>query len=173
MALESASNGQAAPLADDAVHVDQAAKALEVSRRTVERMIERGELERVPERDAGAAVTKRSLVAAVEERRGATRRRVAPSHELAALLEAVERLTDTLAEERRQLAAATKDRRDAEREREEARVEAARMEAELQGERARREAAQRAAEERLRLIATAGWRERRRLLRELRQERAA
>lgn len=56
-------------MTDDAVHINQAAKALGVSRRTVERMIERGELDRDMSHD-GATVTKKSLVAALERRRG-------------------------------------------------------------------------------------------------------
>jgi hypothetical protein len=58
---------------DDAVHFNQAAKALGVSRKTVERMVKRGELERDTSRDTAgqeALVTKRSLVAALERRRG-------------------------------------------------------------------------------------------------------
>jgi len=124
-------------LADDAVHVDQAAKALGVSRRTVERMIERGELERDVRHDSRtAAVTKRSLVEALEAQRGAgmprqPRQLSYTSRELAGALEAIERLTDALTDERRQLMAAAEDRRTAEREREEARIEAARLQAEL------------------------------------------
>lgn len=59
--------------ADDAVHFNQAAKALGVSRKTVERMVKRGELERDMSRDTAgqeARVTKRSLVAELERRRG-------------------------------------------------------------------------------------------------------
>lgn len=166
-ASELAGNGQLLEAPDDAVHVEQAAKALEVSRRTVERMIERGELER-DSLHGGAAVTKRSLVEALDERRGTTRRRVAASHELAPLLEAVTQLTETLAAERRQLTAATEERRAAERGWEGARIEAARAEAELHAERTRLEAARRATDERLQRIATAGFFERRQLLRELR-----
>ena len=61
------------PAEDEAVHYNGAAKALGVSRKTVERMVKRGELERDTRHDttAGAAtVTKRSLVAALERRRG-------------------------------------------------------------------------------------------------------
>jgi hypothetical protein len=53
------------------------------------------------------------------------------SPDLAAALEAIERLTDALTDERRQLMAAAEDRRSAEREREEARIDAARLQAEL------------------------------------------
>ena len=135
----SPSNGQVDEREDDAVHVDQAAKALEVSRRTIERMLERRELERDPRHD-GATVTKRSLVVALEERRdNATRRRFAPSQDLTSLLSSLERLTETLADERRQLAVASDDRSQIAQEREQARVEAARLQAELEAERSRRE----------------------------------
>jgi len=125
---------------DDLVHVDQAAKVLGVSRRTVERMLERGQLERDMRHDSRvASVTKRSLVEALEGKRGvdATRQSrqssQASSADLSAALEAIERLTDALTDERRQLMAAAEDRRSAEREREEARIEAARLQAELDG----------------------------------------
>jgi len=173
-------NGQVLDAGDDTVHVEQAAKALDVSRRTVERMIERGELQRDTRHDNAAAVTKRSLVTALQERRGATRRRVAPSHEMAGLLASLERLTDTLADERRQLVAAGEDRRRAERDREEARIEVAQLEAARQAAadrltaeqqaRAQSEVARQAATERLAQLASAGWRERRRILHELRRQ---
>jgi hypothetical protein len=54
--------------ADDDVHFGVAARALGVSRKTVERMVKRGQLERGPS-NAPATVSKRSLVAALEERR--------------------------------------------------------------------------------------------------------
>jgi hypothetical protein len=54
--------------ADDDVHFGVAARALGVSRKTVERMVKRGQLERGPS-SAPATVSKRSLVAALEERR--------------------------------------------------------------------------------------------------------
>lgn len=58
---------------DDLVHFNQAARALEVSRKTIERMAKEGKLER-PATAGGepvaAHVTKRSLVAALEEKRG-------------------------------------------------------------------------------------------------------
>jgi hypothetical protein len=54
--------------ADDDVHFGVAARALGVSRKTVERMVKRGQLERGPS-NASATVSKRSLVAALEERR--------------------------------------------------------------------------------------------------------
>jgi len=127
-----------ASVEDDLVHVDQAAKVLGVSRRTVERMLERGQLERDARHDSRvASVTKRSLVEALEGKRGldATRQSrqssQASSADLSAALEAIERLTDALTDERRQLMAAAEDRRRAEREREEARIEAARLQAEL------------------------------------------
>ena len=53
---------------DDDVHFGVAARALGVSRKTVERMVKRGQLERGPS-NAAATVSKRSLVAALEERR--------------------------------------------------------------------------------------------------------
>jgi hypothetical protein len=56
------------PEADDDVHFGVAARALGVSRKTVERMVKRGQLERGPS-NAAATVSKRSLVAALEERR--------------------------------------------------------------------------------------------------------
>ena len=127
-----------APPIDDAVHVDQAAKALGVSRRTIERMIERGELDRDTRHDSRVAmVTKRSLVETLETQRGtdATRQSRQVSYaapELVGALEAIERLTDALTDERRQLMAAAEDRRVAEREREEARIEAARLQVELE-----------------------------------------
>lgn len=129
------------PTGDDAVHVDQAAKALGVSRRTIERMIDRGQLQRDTRHDSRVAtVTKRSLVEALEAQRGAdatrqSRQMPSSSAELAGALEAIERLTDALTNERRQLMAATEDRRAAEREREEARIEAARLQAELDAHR--------------------------------------
>lgn len=126
---------------DDAVHVDQAAKALGVSRRTVERMIDRGQLDRDTRHDSrAAAVTKRSLVAALDvTRRDSATRQSRPVSEaqpdIASALGAIERLTDALADERRQLTAAAEDRHRAEREREEARIEAARLQAQLETER--------------------------------------
>ena len=56
------------PETDDDVHFDVAAKALGVSRKTVERMVKREQLDRGPS-NAPATVSKRSLVAALEERR--------------------------------------------------------------------------------------------------------
>ncbi len=53
---------------DDDVHFGVAAKALGVSRKTVERMVKRGALERGPS-GAAATVSKRGLVAIIEERR--------------------------------------------------------------------------------------------------------
>ena len=54
--------------ADDDVHFGVAAKALSVSRKTVERMVKREQLERGPS-GAPATVSKRSLVAVLEQRR--------------------------------------------------------------------------------------------------------
>ena len=54
--------------ADDDVHFGVAAKALGVSRKTVERMVKRGMLERGPS-GAPATVSKRGLVTALEQRR--------------------------------------------------------------------------------------------------------
>ncbi len=56
------------PEADDDVHFGVAAKALGVSRRTVERMVKRGQLSRGPS-GAPATVSKRDLVTALEQRR--------------------------------------------------------------------------------------------------------
>lgn len=53
---------------DDDVHFGVAARALGVSRKTVERMVKRGQLERGPS-NAPATVSKRSLVFALEQRR--------------------------------------------------------------------------------------------------------
>lgn len=87
-----------------------------------------------------AMVTKRSLVETLEAQRetDATRQSRQVSYaapELAGALEAIERLTDALTDERRQLMAAGEDRRTAEREREEARIDAARLQAELEAHR--------------------------------------
>lgn len=166
---------------DDAVHVDQAAKALGVSRRTVERMIERGQLVRDTRHDSRvAAVTKRSLVAALEITRSdnATRQSRSVSDaqpDVTAALAAIERLTDALAYERRQLTAAADDRHRAEREREDARIEAARLEARLEAERqvaeqrsAEAEAARDELRAQLEAIASAGPLRALRLRRELR-----
>jgi hypothetical protein len=54
--------------ADDDVHFGVAAKALGVSRKTVERMVKRGQLARGPS-GATATVSKRDLVTALEQRR--------------------------------------------------------------------------------------------------------
>jgi hypothetical protein len=56
------------PETDDDVHFGVAARALGVSRKTVERMVKRGQLDRGPS-NAPATVSKRSLVAALEQRR--------------------------------------------------------------------------------------------------------
>jgi hypothetical protein len=56
------------PEVDDDVHFGVAARALGVSRKTVERMVKRGQLERGPS-NTPATVSKRSLVAVLEERR--------------------------------------------------------------------------------------------------------
>jgi hypothetical protein len=53
---------------DDDVHFGVAAKALGVSRKTVERMVKRGQLERGPSRSP-ATVSKRALVTVLEQRR--------------------------------------------------------------------------------------------------------
>lgn len=126
---------------DDAVHVDQAAKVLGVSRRTIERMVDRGQLHRDTRHDSRVAtVTKRSLVSALEiSRHDNTTRQSHPvsdaQPDVTAALGAIERLTDALADERRQLTAASADRHRAEREREEARIEAARLQVRLETER--------------------------------------
>lgn len=56
------------PEGDDDVHFGVAARALGVSRKTVERMVKRGQLERGPS-NAPATVSKRALVATLEQRR--------------------------------------------------------------------------------------------------------
>ncbi|MGZ4181054.1 MAG: hypothetical protein ACXVUL_10300 [Solirubrobacteraceae bacterium] len=56
------------PEADDDVHFGVAARALGVSRKTVERMVKRGQLDRGPS-SAPATVSKRALVAALDARR--------------------------------------------------------------------------------------------------------
>ncbi len=56
------------PEGDDDVHFGVAARALGVSRKTVERMVKRGQLVRGPS-NAPATVSKRALVAALEQRR--------------------------------------------------------------------------------------------------------
>ena len=56
------------PETDDDVHFGVAARALGVSRKTVERMVKRGQVERGPS-NAAATVSKRSLVAVLEQRR--------------------------------------------------------------------------------------------------------
>jgi hypothetical protein len=56
------------PEADDDVHFGVAARALGVSRKTVERMVKRGQLDRGPS-NAPATVSKRTLVAVLEARR--------------------------------------------------------------------------------------------------------
>lgn len=56
------------PEGDDDVHFGVAARALGVSRKTVERMVKRGQLERGPS-STPATVSKRALVAALEQRR--------------------------------------------------------------------------------------------------------
>jgi hypothetical protein len=56
------------PEADDDVHFGVAARALGVSRKTVERMVKRGELERGPSNEP-ATVSKRGLVNSLEARR--------------------------------------------------------------------------------------------------------
>ncbi len=53
---------------DDDVHFGVAAKALGVSRKTIERMVKRGQLERGPSQ-APATVSKRALVTMLEQRR--------------------------------------------------------------------------------------------------------
>ncbi len=126
---------------DDFVHLDQAAKALGVSRRTVERMIERGQLKRdIRDHTPVAAVTKRSLVQVLEGRRdtNTTRQpRQAPSAapDMTTVLTAVERLTNALNDQHRQLLAATEDRQQVAVERDEAHLEIARLQGELEAHR--------------------------------------
>ena len=114
---------------DDLVHVAQAAKALDASRRTIDRMMEAGQLERVRGADGRTYVTKRSLVEAQEER--SSRRRGVTSEEIAQLLASLAQLIETMRLDRLQLTEAS-------REREDARVAVARLEGQLEAERARR-----------------------------------
>jgi hypothetical protein len=93
---------------EDLVHVDQAASALSASRRTIERMVERGELERAEGEDGRAYVTKSSLVAAKKLREHPSARR--PGSEVrqaaAQLAEVVDRLSVVVDAQQRQLVAA-------------------------------------------------------------------
>jgi hypothetical protein len=126
---------------DDFVHLDQAAKALGVSRRTVERMIERGQLQRdLRDHTPGAAVTKRSLVQVLEARRETNttrqpRQATSATPDLTTLVTAVERLTNALDDQRLQLLAATEDRHQVAHERDAARLEVARLQGELEAHR--------------------------------------
>jgi predicted transcriptional regulator len=126
---------------DDFVHLDQAAKALGVSRRTVERMIERGQLQRdLRDNTPVAAVTKRSLVQVLEARRETNttrqpRQATSAAPDLTTVLTAVERLTNVLDDQHRQLLAATEDRDQVAHERDDARLEAARLQGELEAHR--------------------------------------
>jgi hypothetical protein len=110
-------------------------------------MVETGELEHT----GRTTISKRGLVALLEDRRGnAPRPRVVVSEQLSQLTEAVSDLTRALAAERRQVVAGADERRALERECQEAVLEAE------------------CARARLKVIATAGFFQRRRLLRELR-----
>jgi vacuolar-type H+-ATPase subunit I/STV1 len=142
---------------DDPVPVVAAGKLLGVSRRSVERMANVGELERV----GRGQISKRSLIELREARKDPTRRSVVTSQELTELLQELRDLTESLRAERRQLQAgaeerqrlvqaATEERRRHDQEREQLRseLESARL--------------------RLGQFATASWRERRTLIRELR-----
>jgi hypothetical protein len=126
---------------DDFVHLDQAAKALGVSRRTVERMIERGQLQRdLRDHTPVAAVTKRSLVQVLEARRETNttrqpRQATSAAPDLTTVLTAVERLTNALDDQHRQLLAATEDRHQVAHERDAARLEVARLQGELEAHR--------------------------------------
>jgi hypothetical protein len=126
---------------DDFVHLDQAAKALGVSRRTVERMIERGQLQRDLRDDTPvAAVTKRSLVQVLEARRETNttrqpRQATSAAPDLTTLVTAVERLTNALDDQRLQLLVATEDRHQVAHERDDARLEVARLQGELEAHR--------------------------------------
>ncbi len=113
---------------EDLVHVDQAATALETSRRTVERMVERGELQRVPGKDGRTYVTKSSLVAAkeVREHDAGVRPNSQAQQTAAQLAELAERLGLILDAQQKQLAAAQDQTR-------EAVVHAARLEEQLKG----------------------------------------
>ena len=119
---------------DDLVHLDQAAAALGVSRRTIERLIADEKLERAPGPDGRTYVTKSSLVAEKDARengtasgpQGSEARRAATE-----LRETVGQLTDLLGEQQRQLTVVTDERRQAEAKRREAEVQAARLEEQL------------------------------------------
>jgi len=101
----------------------EAAALLGVSRRTLDRLMARGEVERVAGTDGRTYVTRRSAEALQRARQRATRRRLrAP--DAATLLDAVERLLEALREERAATLAALADR-------EAARVELATAQAEL------------------------------------------
>lgn len=129
------------PPEDDFVPLDQAAKALEVSRRTIERMIERGQLKRdIGDQTPVAAVTKRSLVQVLEARRETNttrqpRQATSAAPDLTTVLTAVERLTNALNDQHRQLLAATEDRHQVARERDDAHLEVARLQGELEAHR--------------------------------------
>jgi chromosome segregation ATPase len=118
---------------DDLVHLQQAASYLEVSRRTVERLVTEKKLVRVPGADGRVYVTKASLVA---EKQAREQQPTAPQTSEARraaleLRETVAQLTAVLGEQQRQLTAATDERRRAEDERREALVNAARLEEQL------------------------------------------
>ncbi len=146
---------------DDDVHFGVAAKALGVSRKTVERMVKRGQLERGPSQ-APATVSKRALVAVLEQRRrdvshltGATA--LAPGQPGSANLDApwpedaMTQLQDLL---RPVLEPLLEDFVAA-------RTRVAVLESQMEGI-AARSAQERARDELLLSLATGGWRERRR-----------
>jgi hypothetical protein len=145
---------------DDDVHFGMAAKALGVSRKTVERMVKRGQLERGPSQ-APATVSKRALVAVLEQRRNdgshATRATdLSPAHSgltgvaadwpedaSAQLQELLRPVLEPLLEDFI-----------------EARTKAAMLEGQMERIEAR-SVQQRARDELLLVLATGGWRERR------------
>jgi chromosome segregation ATPase len=120
---------------DDLVHLDQAAAALSVSRRTIERLIVDEKLERALGPDGRTYVTKSSLVAEKEARENGPAAAGPQSSEArraaTELRETVGQLTDLLGEQQRQLTVVTDERRQAEAKRREAEVQAARLEEQL------------------------------------------
>jgi len=108
---------------DDLLTAGEAAELLGVSRRTLDRLMARGEVERVAGADGKTYVTRQSALACQRARQNPVRRRI-QAPDAVALLEAVERLVQALREEREATLTALA-------EREAARVELAAAHAEL------------------------------------------